>query len=122
MEQLNLLRELIETYRRHGWTLREVLLSSPTKELLARAENSEARNALGEAVPREFAVDALWFSRPSERGREAWELRLVSAVAYALFELFEPDEAEEDRAEVRREMEAQLRARFSEKSEAESQI
>jgi hypothetical protein len=51
----------------------------------------------------------LWFSRPSHAGREAWELRLVSETPYALFETFEPDEAEYERVELRREMEARLR-------------
>lgn len=57
---------------------------------------------------REAFVDAMWFVRASHEGREAWELRLVAATPYALFELFEPDEAEEDREDVRREMEARL--------------
>lgn len=57
---------------------------------------------------REASVDALWFVRASHEGREAWELRLVAETPYALFELFEPDEAEEDREDVRREMEARL--------------
>jgi hypothetical protein len=50
----------------------------------------------------------MWLSRPSAGGREAWELRLISEPPYALFELFEPDEAEEDREDVRREMEARM--------------
>ena len=57
---------------------------------------------------RESDVDAMWLRRPSAGGREAWELRLISDPPYALFELFEPDEAEEDREDVRRELEARL--------------
>ncbi|HEX8335334.1 MAG TPA: hypothetical protein VF621_01310, partial [Pyrinomonadaceae bacterium] len=57
----------------------------------------------------ESDVDAMWFTRPSAEGREAWELRLVGDTPYALFELFEHDEEEEDREDVRREMEARLR-------------
>ena len=57
----------------------------------------------------EAAVDAMWFKRPSQGGREAWELRLAGEPPYALFELFEPDEEEDDREDVRREMEARLR-------------
>ena len=57
----------------------------------------------------DFEVDALWFGRPAQGDREAWELRLVSDLAYALFETFEGDEAEEDRQDVMREMESRLR-------------
>lgn len=52
----------------------------------------------------------MWFRRPAAGGREAWELRLA-AEPYALFELFEPDEAEEDREDVRRELEQRVRER-----------
>ena len=56
----------------------------------------------------ESEVDAMWFTRPAQGGCEAWELRLVGETPYALFELFESDEVEEDREDVRREMEARL--------------
>ncbi len=98
-------REIIENYRRHGWTLRRVLLQGAT-----RAELGDSWKAIFEdAALEESEIDALWFTRPSHAGREAWELRLVAETPYALFETFEPDEAEEEREELRREMEAQLR-------------
>ena len=71
-------------------------------------DKSAAETFEGVAV-RESEVDAMWFTRAAQGGREAWELRLVGETAYALFELFEPDEPEEDRVDVRREMEARLR-------------
>jgi hypothetical protein len=55
----------------------------------------------------------LWFSRPSHNDREAWELRLLAQTQYALFETFEADETEEERDDLRLEMEAQLREYFS---------
>ena len=58
---------------------------------------------------KEAAVDALWFSRPSHENREAWELRLLAQAQYALFETFEADETEEEREDVKLEMEARLR-------------
>ena len=58
---------------------------------------------------RDAEVDALWFSRPSHNNREAWELRLLAQTPYALFETFEPEETEEERDEVKQEMEARLR-------------
>jgi hypothetical protein len=104
MNQLERIREIIAAYRRHEWRLARVLLRPET-----RAELAEAEGELFEGVDlREAPSDALWFARPSNAGREAWELRLVGETPYALFETFEADEAEEDREEVRREMEARL--------------
>jgi hypothetical protein len=98
--------EIIKNYSRHGWSLRRVLLRADTRAELGDATAAE----LFENAAREDSeVDALWFARPSHAGREAWELRLVAETPYALFETFEPDEAEEEREELRREMEARLR-------------
>jgi hypothetical protein len=75
-----------------------------------KAASAESGAATFEGVAvAESEVDAMWFARAAAGGREAWELRLVAEPPYALFELFEPDEAEEDREDVRREMEARLR-------------
>lgn len=57
----------------------------------------------------EGAIDALWFSRPSHSGREAWELRALSENPYALFETFEADETSEDRDEMLLEMENRMK-------------
>lgn len=113
MEQLKLLRETIETYRKYNWTLQRVLLTQATSDALRSAENAVEKLTIENVAPRESEIDALWFSRAAGEGREAWELRLVSSVAYALFEVFEADEAEEDREDVRREMEARLKENFS---------
>jgi hypothetical protein len=99
----NLISELFATYKRHGWTLRQVLLRPESKRAAAEWDSFE------DAEIREADFDALWFSRPSHEKREAWELRLISEQAYALFETFEADELEEDRAEARREMENRMR-------------
>jgi hypothetical protein len=75
-----------------------------------QAETNTIGRALFENLPIEQAVfDALWFSRPSPTNREAWELRLIAEAPYALFEAFEADETEEQREEVRQEMEARMR-------------
>ncbi len=58
--------------------------------------------------PGDFPVDALWFSRPSHAGREAWELRLVGDAPYALFEAFDAGVSAEEREEVLKEMESRL--------------
>jgi hypothetical protein len=100
--------EALATYKRHGWRLARVLARPETLASLRAGDDAEA--ALYEGAPvNESDVDAMWFTRASQGGREAWELRLVAETPYALFELFEPDEEEEDREDVRREMEARLR-------------
>ncbi|HYO90402.1 MAG TPA: hypothetical protein VEQ40_02155 [Pyrinomonadaceae bacterium] len=97
--------ETLNNYSRHGWQLRRVLLRPESRAEMAEASAS----VFGNAPIEESTVDALWFSRASHAGREAWELRLVAETPYALFETFEADEAEEDREEVRLEMQARLR-------------
>ncbi len=105
MKTLELIKEIIATYQRHGWKLRRVLLHSATcKEI-----NHQARELLKEARFLDADFDALWFARPSHQGREAWELRLLAEQQYALCEAFEPDESEKEREEARREMENRMR-------------
>ncbi|HVG33888.1 MAG TPA: hypothetical protein VM911_12445 [Pyrinomonadaceae bacterium] len=96
--------EIIKRYRTHGWRLVRALLTGET-----RARLNLQQTPLADVSVEEATIDALWFSRPSHEGREAWELRLVADTPYALFETFEADEMEEDREEVRREMEARMR-------------
>lgn len=103
MSQIDLLPEILATYRKHAWVLRRVLLTPEEEKALTD------RSALADATMHASTVNALWFSRPSHNNREAWELRLVSETPYALFETFESDETEEQREEVRQEMEARMR-------------
>ena len=111
MGQLDQFRTTLTTYRKYGWQLARVLMRPATlAELRAATGGGEEFESL---PAREYSLDAMWFVRLADGGREAWELRLVSESPYALFELFEPDEAEEDREDVRREMEAQMRERVN---------
>jgi hypothetical protein len=99
-----LIKEIVSVYQKHGWQLRRVLLR-PESQMELEGEIS----SLGEFEPDVAAIDALWFSRPSHQAREAWELRLIAENPYALFETFEADESDEEREDVRREMEARMR-------------
>jgi len=111
LPSLELFKEIIATYQRHGWELKRVLIKPDTRNELKDAEVfSEASLSDGE-------FDALWFARPSQGGREAWELRLVAENPYALFAAFESDETEEEREEARLEMEHQMREQASPVSE-----
>ena len=102
MSAPELISKIIATYQGHGWELRRVLLRPETRAVLAG-------ELFGQAAMIESDFDALWFARPSHAGREAWELRLIAEVRYALFEAFEADESEADREEVRLEMENRMR-------------
>jgi hypothetical protein len=100
------IREIVGTYQKHGWQLRRALLRPENRvEFIAACDAS----GMAPVEVEEGLVDGLWFSRPSHAEREAWELRLVSENAFALFETFEKDETEEQRQEMRCEMEARLR-------------
>ena len=103
MKIADLFSELLATYRRHGWELRSALLQPSSVAELSSQE------AIGQVPIKEATFDALWFSRPSHNNREAWELRLLAQTQYALFETFEADETDEEREDVKLEMEARLR-------------
>lgn len=103
MMSAELFMELLATYRKYGWELRSVVLQPATQAVL------EKEQLLDQVSVKEASFDALWFSRPSHNNREAWELRLLSQTQYALFEAFEPDETEEEREDVKHEMEARMR-------------
>lgn len=105
MPTLELIDQINATYERHGWKLRLVLLRPEALKELASAGNE----MFGEAQVRESDFDALWFARPSQAKREAWELRLIAEPPYALFEAFEADESEDDREAARLEMEKRMR-------------
>ena len=107
MDQLSKFREVIERYRSFDWQLRKILVSPASREAFS------GQQEFVDVEVAESEVDALWFRRPASGGREAWELRLIAESPYALFETFEPDEPEDEREEVRIEMEARLRSRIA---------
>ncbi len=110
MDRLGQFDETIANYTKHGWRLRRVLVRPETSVELAKLAGDErAADLFAGATVEDSEVDALWFARASHNNREAWELRLVAEPPYALFETFEPDETEEEREELRREMEARMR-------------
>lgn len=106
MNYSDLIKEIVGTYLKHGWQLRRALLRPETRDEFHAAFDSPTLDAV---QVEDGLVDGLWFSRASHAEREAWELRLVAENPFALFETFEPDETEEQREEMRREMEARLR-------------
>ena len=102
MTKSDIAAEIRAVYQKHGWQLRRVLLKADSRDQF------ESNSATTGVDVIESSIDAMWFSRPSHDG-EAWELRLLSEQQFALFEKFEKDETEEQRDEVRYEMEARMR-------------
>jgi hypothetical protein len=106
MNQAELAREIIATYKKHGWQPRRALLRSDS--------HSQIQSVLEPGLPIIHApFDAIWFSRSSFNEREAWELRLIEESPYALFETFGPEMPEEERDELRTEMETRILDRIS---------
>jgi hypothetical protein len=95
---------ILSLYKKHGWSLRRVLLCLKSKESLS----NELMNLFGEAEIIESKVDAVWFSRPATDGNEAWELRHLSENPYALVKVFDKEDEEEVREEARKEIETRL--------------
>ena len=104
MNIVELAQQIVATYEKHGWELRRVLLRPSAED-----ERQQLAQTFPESALINSEVDALWFARASHAGREAWELRLIAEQSYALFETFEADESEEDREDLRREMEKKMR-------------
>ena len=96
--------EILAQYEKHGWILRRVLLCPPTRERL----NNSLEALFGETPIDSSDTDAAWFSRSSEPGREAWELRRLTGAPFALIEVFEDEDDETVREEARFEMERLL--------------
>lgn len=94
--------DIIATYRKHGWTLRRVLLSPPSLEMLESTD-------VFDGVPLENSpIDAMWFSRRARPGVETWELRAISLSPFALLENVPNETSRGDAAEVLRDAERRL--------------
>lgn len=96
-------RELIETYAKHGWMLRRVLLSEQ-----ARKQLKDGSAVFGGAAVVPSTVDAVWFSRPPKAGPVSWELRYLGDIPFAL--LAKVDEASADMEDELRDVEERLAA------------
>jgi hypothetical protein len=100
------IKEILAQYEKHGWSLRRVLLSAEIKENLPTTLFRQTEIVASD-------VNALWFSRASFEGGEAWELRHLSSAPFALVEVFEADDEEDAREDARFEMQTRLKAHAS---------
>lgn len=99
------IREILSLYKKHGWSLRRVLLSDALRVDI----NEHLQDMFGgaEIVSSPF-LNAAWFSRESRRTRETWELRHLSETPFALLEVFSAETDEKEREKARKEVETRL--------------
>ncbi len=84
------IREIIEVYKKHGWSLRRVLLSAELRATLG----VEIGVLFGEATLRDSDIDAAWFSRDTKNDGTAWEIRHLSAAPFAFLVVVKDEAAE----------------------------
>jgi hypothetical protein len=99
------IREILSLYKKHGWSLRRVLLSDALRVNI----NEHIQDMFGgaEIVSSSF-LNAAWFSRASQKTRETWELRHLSETPFALLEVFSAETDELKREEILKEVETRL--------------
>ena len=73
------IREIIEVYSKHGWSLRRVLLSDGLRSSLG-----DVASLFGDASLHDSDIEAAWFSRATKNDGTAWEIRHLSAAPFAL--------------------------------------
>lgn len=103
------IREILATYKKHGWNISRILLSDE----LRRNLSAETENLFGEAEILSSEIDAVWFTRESKNNRTAWEIRRLSENPFALFETFAADEDKNFIEKKRKEMETRLQNKTS---------
>ncbi len=96
--------EILSLYKKHGWSLSRVLLSTELEKNLS----GKIEDIFGKALIISSEISAVWFSRPSKHENEAWELRHLSSTPFALVEVFGADTDEDFRREKLCEMEKRL--------------
>ncbi|HKP69167.1 MAG TPA: hypothetical protein VJV05_07780 [Pyrinomonadaceae bacterium] len=95
--------EIITQYEKHGWTLRRALLSPDGKETLKQLDAS--------VDVLDSDIDALWFSRRSQPDREAWELRRLTSLPFALIAVITDDTGNDEIEETLSQVVDELRAK-----------
>lgn len=95
--------EIVAQYERHGWKLRRALLSDDGRIAFA--------NVLGDADVADADLDALWFSRQSNPDVEAWELRRLTVLPFALVTLVQTNATSDELEAALTQIEEDMRER-----------
>ncbi len=112
-------KEILSTYEKYGWTIKQILLSDELKNSLSSEELEEI---VGKSEISESSVDAVWFSRPSKYGKTAWELRHLNQNPFAIFELTDEDDDESAKVEMLKNAETRMAEYASNKKEISTNI
>lgn len=88
------IREIIEVYKKHGWSLRRVLLSPQLRSFIG----ADVDELFGDAGLQNSDLDAAWFSRTTKNDGTAWEIRHLSAAPFALLVVVIDEQAELEKA------------------------
>ena len=98
------IKEIVETYRRHGWNLTGYVKNAGGTDI----RFDDFPEGIGGVPVTPGLVDAAWFSRDSGRDNLALELRLLSTQPIALFESIPLDTNNKEIQNIRLEMESRL--------------
>src|SRR5438270_9523568 len=101
--------EILKMYHKHGWKLRRVLLSHALKARL----NVSAEPLFGDSQSTDSDIDAAWFSRASDATLEAWEIRHLGEMPFALLEVIDIAASETEREAILSDTENHLREKVS---------
>lgn len=108
MTSAETIAEILSLYKKHGWNLHRVLITSESRENLS----DSLERLFGEAEITVSEINAAWFYRKSGKNGTAWELRHLSETPFALFEVFDKDIEKETLRENLLEMENRLKNRL----------
>jgi len=100
---------LLAQYQRFDWQLHHVLMTREMRDTLP----ASLTVLFGNAEIVDSDINAVWFSRPAENGRIAFELRALSNTPFALVDSSEPGADETDLAALFQRVEGKMRERLS---------
>ncbi len=78
--------EILSLYKKHGWNVSRVLLSS---ELKTSINSDEFVSLFDDVEIFDAEIDAVWFSRRSNNDKIAWELRHLNSNPFAVIEFID---------------------------------
>ena len=105
MIDLAAIADIFSLYKKHGWTLRRILVTPELEKALAATQN----DLLQAVEKRRSDIDGAWFSRASDADRETWELRLLGPTPFALLDVIGKSASETEREEALTHIEEKMR-------------